>query len=124
MAPKLFKRIDTVFLPVRNLDAAVAWYTRTLGFTPLWSSGNYAALSAGETAFTLYQPEGAHRPYADHAPFNFYASDVHAAHRALKEAGAQVEDIQSQPGIHFFDFMDLDGNRLGICHFEEKPEAK
>ncbi|NMO14388.1 VOC family protein [Pyxidicoccus fallax] len=120
MTEPLFKRVDTVFIPVRDLKDAIGWYTWALGFTLRWQSGNYAALNAGETAVTLHQPEGEHRPFGDHAPLNFYASDIEAAHRKLKEAGATVESIQTMPGIRFFDFKDPDGNRLGVCWFPEK----
>lgn len=119
MSPPLFKRVDTVFIPVRDLVAAIPWYTETLGFTLRWHSGNYAALNAGETAVTLYQPEGAFQPFTVHAPLNFHASDIKEAHRRLKKAGATVEDIVVMPDVSFFDFKDLDGNRLGVCWFPE-----
>ena len=119
MDARLFKRIDTVFVPVRDLDAAVSWYTRALGLSLRWKQANYAALDAAQTALTLYQPEGELRPFTDHAPFNLYATDVQAAHRTLQAAGAQVEPIQVEPGVSFFDFRDPDGNRLGICSFPE-----
>ncbi|MBZ4423064.1 VOC family protein [Myxococcus sp. RHSTA-1-4] len=120
MSEPLFKRVDTVFIPVRGLKDAIGWYTWALGFTLRWHAGNYAALNAGETAVTLYQPEGELRPFTGHAPLNFYASDIEAAHRRLKEAGAYVEDIQVMPDVSFFDFKDPDGNRLGVCWFPEK----
>ena len=119
MEARLFKRIDTVFVPVRNLESAIAWYTRALGLSLRWKQGNYAALDAAQTALTLYQPTGELRPFSEHAPFNLYTPDVVAAHRALQEAGASPEPIQTEPGVSFFDFRDPDGNRLGICSFPE-----
>lgn len=116
----LFKRIDTVFLPVRNLDAAIDWYTKTLGLTLRWKSGNYAAMNAGETAFTLFQPEGEFQPFAGHMPFNFYVTDPEEAHKRLAAAGAQVQLINRETGFAWFDWSDPDGNQLGICWFPEK----
>lgn len=113
----MFKRVDTVFLPVRDLDRAIAWYTQTLGLTLRWRQANYAAINVGETALTLYQPEAEFAPVTGHAPFNFYASDVDAAHRTLREHGATVEEIKRLTNFAWFDFNDPDGNRLGICWF-------
>lgn len=115
-----FHRIDTVFLPVRDLDRAIAWYTETLGFSLRWKSGNYAALNVAETALTLYQPEGEFRPAAGHAPFNFYVLDPDAAHARLQQCGAKVEAGSRQADFAYFDFADPDGNVLGVCSFPQK----
>lgn len=117
MADVLFKRIDTVFLPVRDIDAAIAWYTETLGLTLRWKSANYAALNLAETPLTLYQPE--RFTPVDAVPFNFYSPDADQAHRRLALQGALVMPIQEHPGIRFFDFRDPDGNLLSVCSFPE-----
>jgi catechol 2,3-dioxygenase-like lactoylglutathione lyase family enzyme len=51
----LFKRIDTVFLHVKQFDQAIEWYVQKLGFTLRWrhDEGGYAALNIGETPLTL-----------------------------------------------------------------------
>jgi catechol 2,3-dioxygenase-like lactoylglutathione lyase family enzyme len=51
----IFKRIDTVFLKVKDFDRAIDWYSNILGFTVRWKDeeGGYAALNIGETALTL-----------------------------------------------------------------------
>lgn len=116
----MFKRIDTVFLPVRNLDRAIAWYTETFGFTLRWKHVDYAAINVGETPMTLYQPQGEFKPVSDHMPFNFYHGEIDAAHARLQAAGATVGDVNHSKDFAFFEFTDPDGNRLGVCWFPEK----
>lgn len=115
----MFTRVDTVFLPVRNLDQAIAWYTQTFGFTLRWKHGNYAAINVSQTPLTLYQPEGEFAPVTRHMPFNFYSPDIEAAHSRLQECGAKVEAIDQQSDFGFFEFHDPDGNLLGVCWFPE-----
>lgn len=106
-----------MFLPVQNLDRAIEWYGATLGFDLRWRSGNYAALNVSETPLTLYQPDD-FRP-TETAGFNFYATDVEAAHKKLRDAGCEVGGIQEGGGVRFFRFKDPDGNALEVCWFEE-----
>jgi hypothetical protein len=93
-----------------------------LGFTLRWrhDEGGYAALNIGETPLTLVRAaDGVELHNSDHAPFNFFTSDIQEAHRQLKEKGVHVEAIQDHGDVLSFDFKDLDGNRLGVCHFQE-----
>lgn len=113
----LFKRIDTVFLPVKDLGRAIEWYTATLGLELRWRHGNYAALNVSETPLTLYEPDD-FRPVGN-AGFNFYVTDIEAAHRTLKDAGSEVFAIQEGGGVRFFDFKDPDGNMLSVCWFPQ-----
>lgn len=115
----LFRRVDTVFLPVRDLDKAVAWYTEHLGLTLRWQHGNYAALNVAETPLTLYQPEGEYRPIKEHMPFNFYSPDIEAARERLRAAGAAVGEINRHENFAHFACTDPDGNQLGVCWFPE-----
>jgi catechol 2,3-dioxygenase-like lactoylglutathione lyase family enzyme len=112
----LFPRIDTVFLPVRNLQKAVEWYTTTLGFTLGWVSGEYGCLRVGETPLTLYETQDDSRfPSREHAPFNFFHPNAEEARATLLEKGVEVGEIQHGEGVRWFHFFDLDGNRLEVC---------
>lgn len=125
MSENLFSRVDTVFLPVRALDTASAWYRQVLGWEVVWSSDCIAILRAGETAFTLVQhaypgmaeaPEGfVFRPREEIA-FNLHAPDLDAAHAALAGKGAAVGPIMDRGGVREFLFNDPDGNCLSVVN--------
>jgi catechol 2,3-dioxygenase-like lactoylglutathione lyase family enzyme len=129
-APVLFTRIDTVFLPVRDVSRAAAWYRDTLGLGLLWEQPGVACLKMGETPLTLLQhrfpgvlepgPEdGEFRPLSD-LSFNFYAPDIEASHAGLRERGVQVTEIVDSPGVRWFTAWDLDGNRFGACWWPQE----
>lgn len=111
----LFKRIDTVFLKVKDLDQAIEWYTKVLGFDLRWKVEGYAALNISETPLTLVQATGEFSPIKE-SSFNFYVSDVNEAHEHLKKHGVQLGPIESNE-VQWFWFSDSDGNRLEVCSF-------
>ena len=120
----MFKRIDTVFLPVENMYRSIEWYEKKCGFKLRWhdEKDGYAAMDigTGETAFTLVRKShmGESQPAA-HEWFNLYAPDVHEAQQRLLDAGVEATPIQSGGNVEFFQFKDLDGNMIGVCSFEE-----
>ncbi len=46
----LFKRIDTVFLEVTDMEKSIKWYTEVLGFSVRWhdEENGYAAIEMGK----------------------------------------------------------------------------
>ncbi len=118
----LFKRIDTVFLKVMDLDQAINWYTKVLGFTLRWrmDEGGYAALNISETPLTLVQvPRDTEFTPTTFSSFNFYVSDITEAHNHLKEHQVEVGEIEDGGDVKWFWFKDPDGNRLEVCYFQE-----
>lgn len=125
----MFKRIDTVFLPVKDLEKAVEWYCETLGMSPLWQMPGVAALKMGETPLTLVQyrfpgyeqpPEADFRfQPVDQVAFNFFALDIEEVHATLKARGVQVGEIIDHGEIKELQFRDPDGNQLACCWFQE-----
>ncbi|WP_078543065.1 VOC family protein [Litchfieldia alkalitelluris] len=116
---QLFKRIDTVFLTVHNLNEAIEWYTGVLKFSLRWERGNYAALNIGETPLTLRQAETVDFEPLKEAFFNFYVSDIEFVYQHLLDNGVKVEEIQKEDDVNWFRFYDRDGNALEVCHFAE-----
>jgi catechol 2,3-dioxygenase-like lactoylglutathione lyase family enzyme len=114
----LFTRIDTVFVRVRDLDAAARWYTETLGFAERFRSDWIVVLNASETALTLIRPERTEDfcP-AIEAPFNFYVPDVQRAHDHLLSRDVETGPISDGGDVLWFWFKDPDGNQLEVCHF-------
>ena len=94
-------------LTVSDLKAAIDWYERTLGFTPIYvnheegdeagRSWNYALLENGATEIHLC------RTVADDAtlssPSNCYVfvSDIEALQKHLSAMDANISDIQEMP---------------------------
>ena len=120
----MFKRIDTVFLPVQDTYRSIKWFQEKCGFNLRWhdETNGYAAMGIGngETAFTLVRnPQmGVSKP-TEHEWFNLYTSDIHATHQHMLDAGVESTSIQSGGNVEFFQFIDLDGNRIGVCSFED-----
>jgi catechol 2,3-dioxygenase-like lactoylglutathione lyase family enzyme len=116
---RLFKRIDTVFLQVKDLEKSIKWYVEVLGFNLRWSDNDngYAAINISETPLTLVRADNVSP--TSHILFNFYSSDIKRAYTALIEKGVEVEDIIDYGNVLSFNFLDLDGNKLGVCYFEE-----
>ena len=120
----MFKRIDTVFLPVQDTNSSIKWFEDKCGFTLRWHDevNGYAAMDIGngETAFTLVRsPQmGSSKP-KEHEWFNLYTADIHATHHFLLDAGVDATPVQTGGNVEFFQFKDLDGNTIGVCSFEE-----
>jgi predicted enzyme related to lactoylglutathione lyase len=115
----LFKRIDTVFLEVTDMEKSIKWYTEVLGFSIRWydKQNGYAAIDIGETPLTLVSAREV--APASHCLLNFYSSDINKAHQELKKNGVHVEEIVDHGNVLSFEFKDLDGHVLGVCYFEE-----
>ncbi|MGE6489453.1 VOC family protein [Paenisporosarcina sp. NPDC076898] len=120
----MFKRIDTVFLPVQDTNSSIKWFEDKCGFTLRWHDEvkGYAAMDIGngETAFTLVRsPQmGTSKP-KEHEWFNLYTADIHATHHFMLDAGVDATPVQTGGHVEFFQFKDLDGNTIGVCSFEE-----
>ena len=54
-----------------------------------------------------------------HPAFNFFAPDPEALHAALTADGVEATPIKSGGGMRYFDFRDISGNWVNVCHFEE-----
>ncbi|TYS55595.1 hypothetical protein FZC74_18930 [Sutcliffiella horikoshii] len=121
---KLFKRIDTVFLEVTNMERSIGWYTEVLGFSVRWHDveNGYAAIEMGETPLTLVRAEEVIP--GSHCLLNFYSSDIYDAHHKLLESGVQVEDVIDYGTVLSFEFKDPDGHILGVCYFEEEQVTR
>ncbi len=118
MSNKLVRRIDTVFLPVRDLDAAIDWYTCVIGLTLRWRVDGYACLDVGETPLTLYEKKGCTAD-GDHPLFNLYSDQIDLIYAKLQGAGATVGEMESHDGLRHFRFRDPDGNPLEVCWWDE-----
>lgn len=128
MTERPFNRIDTVFLPVRDLEAAAVWYARNLGLEELYREHGIVVLRAGETPLTLLRhrwpgltdvsDDEVFEPVRQ-PTFNFFAPDIDAAHEKLRAVGARVTEIRDHGNLREFRFEDPDGNVVGVCWWGE-----
>ena len=112
--------IRAVSIPVDNQDAALAFYTGTLGFTvlrdnPTPNGGRWIELAVGsDNAIVTLEPAvpGVTRGAIG---IRFSTDDAETAHAALLAAGADSDDILRWPGVPaMFAFRDPDGNAFSI----------
>jgi len=59
-------RIDHVVITVKNIDAAVAFYTNALGMSKEMFDGDRVALSFGGQKINLHEHNNEYKPKADH----------------------------------------------------------
>jgi len=118
----LVSRIDTIFVPALDPAVAAEWYRRLFGLETVFEEPDYVALRfpgggvrAG-TALTLRRAESIDRDA--HPVFNFFAADPDRLHAALPDA-VETTPIQQSGGMRHFDFRDISGNWVNVCHFGE-----
>ncbi|HEX3158345.1 MAG TPA: VOC family protein [Gemmatimonadaceae bacterium] len=115
----MFSRLDTLILRVRDLTAAQTWYAETLGLEAAFvdETEGLAVLGLDGTSLTLWALKPGERAATGGSgsyPI-FGVADAAAAHARLAERGVAAEALQTAPGVRFFGFHDLDGNRLEAC---------
>jgi lactoylglutathione lyase len=112
--------IRTVSIPVSDQDAALRFYSETLGFTvlrdnPTPNGGRWIELApGGNNALVTLEP--AAREVARGAiGIRFTTDDAEAAHAALLAAGVDLDEILRWPGVPaMFAFRDPEGNAFSI----------
>jgi uncharacterized glyoxalase superfamily protein PhnB len=101
---------------VRDLHAAVTWYTQVLGFEidfaypPGASTPSYVQFKRSEGAvFSIMAAE------TIGGRFNFYVADVDRAWQNLKRKSQVIEPLFDTPyGTRKFTLRDPDGNEIGF----------
>jgi predicted enzyme related to lactoylglutathione lyase len=118
MGSPIQRAIGQVFIPVRDMPRAVAWYADLLGFDPGDTSHEgtiFDIPTDGDTRLAL----DANRPDLDPSgPPRFFlwtpdmaATVAHLQHLGVKIT-SKVKDIGS---VFFVQFEDPDGNPLMVC---------
>ncbi|MFD0675244.1 VOC family protein [Cohnella sp. GCM10027633] len=110
-------RIHFVFVPVRNMERAVNFYSRILGLTI--KPGPYGTIynldiQSPNIVLDSNLEEG-FLP-AKHPLFSFISNDLKHAQQLITNEGGVVRDFVSFDDISFFVFDDLDGNRITIVN--------
>ncbi len=113
----MVKSVSTVWLPVTDMDRAVAFYGETLGLKVTeQDGGDWAQLDAGGTTIGLNgrpeeTPDG-----SGGAVVAFSADgDIEAEVQRLKDAGVTFTgDVSDHPWGRVAPFQDADGNDLQL----------
>jgi catechol 2,3-dioxygenase-like lactoylglutathione lyase family enzyme len=112
------RRVGQVFIPVRDMAAAIRWYADLLGLEPGVASHEdtiYDIPTEGETRLAL---DANRREFDASGPPRFFlwTDDMAATVAHLRGLGvtitSAVEDIGS---VFFVQFEDPDGNALMVC---------
>jgi catechol 2,3-dioxygenase-like lactoylglutathione lyase family enzyme len=111
--------VRTVSIPVDDQEAALAFYTQTLGFTVLRDlptpSGRWIELAPGGDNVILTLEPAKPGIVRGSIGIRFTTDDVDAAHSALAASGVAVDEILRWPGTPpMFAFHDPDGNAFSI----------
>ncbi|WP_431811055.1 VOC family protein [Lysinibacillus sp. FW12] len=121
-ASPLTKKVNNVFIHVRDLHQSAEWYSQLLGL-PYYQekvvSPVYNLPVTSETGITLddhtFDPGFKLQP-SKHVLFNFYTNNIDDAYQYIKDKGIPiVREIERFDDFAYFNIQDLDGNILMIC---------
>jgi catechol 2,3-dioxygenase-like lactoylglutathione lyase family enzyme len=119
VTPTHITGIRTVSIPVDDQDAALRFYSGTLGFTvlrdnPTPNGGRWIELAPGGGTIVTLEP-AAKDVTRGAIGIRFTADDAEAARAALLTAGVDADEILRWPGVPaMFAFRDPDGNAFSI----------
>ena len=119
--------MNHVCLVVPNLDEAVKYYTKTMGFPEAFRSvddkGNVTLVyvQISKNTFIELQPANAQRP-AGMNHFGLHVENMAAATAMFKQRGANVSEIRTSPTKAILsNITDLNGIRIELA--ELTPES-
>jgi lactoylglutathione lyase len=103
--------VNHVALEVRDIEEALAFYSRLFDFELRGRAPGMAFLDMGDQFLAL--SEGRQQPRDDHRHFGLVVDDKEATRRALTEAGVEI-----LPG-RGLDFRDPWGNRIQVVDYRD-----
>lgn len=114
----MIERIDTLCLKVSDVEKSSKWYQELLGFKVAFKDDGYRVLSVGNgDGVPLTIEEGDTVPNANQSYPIFFTKDIKGTYEKLKHQGVRVGELYYDGVNNFFDFYDLDDNKLQICFF-------
>jgi catechol 2,3-dioxygenase-like lactoylglutathione lyase family enzyme len=125
----MVRGIKFVSIPVRDQDAALDFYTETMGFKvvtdqPFTPTQRWIELMipGSETGLALFTPEGHESRIGEFQSIAFWCDDVFATAKALKAKGTKFtqepkKEVRGATGV----FQDPDGNQFALS---SKGKAK
>lgn len=101
---------------VSSVEASLAFYTGTLGFTERFRFGDYAGVEHGEVQIHLSGPGSTNKRQVGQASIYIFCDDVDVYYAELlaKGASAQAPPKDYDYGMRDFVIEDPDGNLVGF----------
>jgi catechol 2,3-dioxygenase-like lactoylglutathione lyase family enzyme len=110
----IVSRISVVYLYVKDMDRARAFYRDLLGI-PLSDDPHWAEAKLDGLRFALHEwHEGVGDPASGTVNVDFEVSDIDAAAQRLRDAGVAVGEISRQEFGAFCEFTDPEGYTLEL----------
>jgi len=123
MTHPIKREIGAVFVPVRDIEAARAWYSELLGLaiSPEILFGHLCVIPMREGSGLVLDGKEFVAPH-DHTPvFHLNSDDIDAAFAYMRDKGvALASEITN--GL-FFNFRDPDGNLLMVADVPPAPKG-
>lgn len=109
----MIQKISAIWLPVSDMQQAVAFYRDTLGLDVVEHDGDWSAVTAGDQLIGLNASES---PAGDGgAVIAFGVDDIETTIEQLKSQGVEFSgDLSEHPWGRVAPFKDPDGNDLQI----------
>ena len=116
----MITNIKFVSIPVQDQDRALAFYTKSLGFTiatdqPFGEKQRWIELKIGhaETRFVLFTPDGHEDRIGGFQPISFQTADVQKTYDELAARGVEftAPPVKQHWGT-FATFKDSEGNQF------------
>ncbi|WP_394174276.1 VOC family protein [Guptibacillus hwajinpoensis] len=114
----MIERIDTMCLKVSDVEISSNWYQKVLGFEVAFQDNGYRVLNVGDGSVPLTIEEGLAAKSTNQSYPIFFSRHIEETYKKLKSQGVQVDQLHNDGVNNFFDFYDLDGNKLQVCFFE------
>jgi catechol-2,3-dioxygenase len=113
----MFERIDTMCLTVSNVEKASKWYQNVLGLKVSFCGEGCRVLNVGNGSVPLTIEEGNTNSNSNNCYPIFFTKDLKEAHENLYSQGVRIDQLHDDEVNNFFDFYDLDGNKLQVFFF-------
>jgi len=118
------ERTDFVSVPVREMERAKRFYSKTLGMDSPSLDAAWPEFATGNVSLYLIDPTKIGAEFSPHrSAIAFRVPDVEEARRKLEEAGSGFQGETLDTGVcHMAFFEDPDGNAL-MLHRRYAPHA-
>lgn len=114
----MFERIDTICLTVSDVERSSSWYQEVLGLKEVFKGEGYRILKVGSGQIPLTIEEGSTSSNENNTYPIFFTKEIEKTYKKLKEQGVDVAELINDGENHFFDFFDLDNNKLQVCYWQ------